>query len=116
MYPLTEEESHDQTQDESGDFMPSEDQSAQRTRPRFDTPALQYNPANQRTPFLSDYVHTGNPQQANVRDSLIGQSNLGGQTAPAAPTRRALRSDMAAVGPYRETWGRPIEFDCKGQY
>jgi hypothetical protein len=112
MYPLDEDNLQNQTQvDDDSDFMVPEDQQEQRGRLRFQTPALQYNPAYQRTPLLNQYAQ--NPEGADVTDSLIGQPSSQGQVNKHAPAGRILRSETANGGDIRSTWGQPVQFDCK---
>ena len=113
MYPLNDDNLQDQNQvDDDYDFMITEDQQQQSTRLRFQTPALQYNPAYQRTPMLTQYAH--NPQSGDVTDSVIGQSSSYGQVTPTDTPGRVLRSETAnEEGGLRSTWGQPVQFDCK---
>lgn len=104
LLPIHDREVAEQQEDDGAEnrLVPY-DQPNQRTRPHFGTPALQYNPTNQRGPYLSEFASR---QGVTNTGPVIGQAEQ--------PDRhRILRSDTVGASSVREAWGRPIEFDCK---
>lgn len=94
MYPLYEDEGKD---DDSGD---PDKPTSRNWRPAH-TPALNYNPAYQRQPVLQKI------QSQQGQNTHLGVPTVGpGQG-------RLLRSSMENSGVTRETWGQPVETDCK---